>query len=76
MVLPLALSGGDPSGIGLEIAAKAWAAREAFALPCFYLLADPAMVERRATAAGVTVPVSACDRCFRGIFPSCRSPTA
>ncbi|MCB1381637.1 MAG: 4-hydroxythreonine-4-phosphate dehydrogenase PdxA [Notoacmeibacter sp.] len=61
MVLPLALSGGDPSGIGLEIAAKAWAAREAFALPCFYLLADPAMVERRATAAGVTVPVSACE---------------
>ncbi|MCB1418942.1 MAG: 4-hydroxythreonine-4-phosphate dehydrogenase PdxA [Notoacmeibacter sp.] len=61
MVLPLALSGGDPSGIGLEIAAMAWTARDRSALPPFYLLADPEMVERRAALAGVPVPVKTCD---------------
>ncbi|TIN18062.1 MAG: 4-hydroxythreonine-4-phosphate dehydrogenase, partial [Mesorhizobium sp.] len=43
-VAALALSAGDPSGIGPEIAIAAFMAREATALPPFYLLADPALI--------------------------------
>jgi 4-hydroxythreonine-4-phosphate dehydrogenase len=38
---PLALSMGDPAGIGPELAAKAWAARDTASLPPFYLVGDP-----------------------------------
>jgi 4-hydroxythreonine-4-phosphate dehydrogenase len=37
---PLALSIGDPSGIGPEIAAKAWLAREIKNLPPFFVVGD------------------------------------
>lgn len=37
---PLAISLGDPAGIGPEIVAKAWAAREAEALPPFFGVGD------------------------------------
>ncbi|RVB68398.1 4-hydroxythreonine-4-phosphate dehydrogenase, partial [Mesorhizobium sp. M7A.F.Ca.CA.002.03.2.1] len=47
-VTALALSAGDPSGIGPEIAIAAFMAREAAALPPFYLLADPALIASRA----------------------------
>ncbi len=43
---PLAVSIGDPAGIGPEIVAAAWAAREAEALPAFFAIGD-----RRAIAA-------------------------
>ena len=39
MPLPLALTMGDPSGIGGEIAVKAWAGRET---PVFFCIDDPA----------------------------------
>jgi len=45
---PLALSVGDPSGIGPEIAIAAWARRQSNGVPVFYLLADPALIEARA----------------------------
>jgi 4-hydroxythreonine-4-phosphate dehydrogenase len=45
---PLAVSIGDPSGIGPEIALAAWRLRKELALPAFYLLADPALMEARA----------------------------
>ncbi|WP_181173073.1 4-hydroxythreonine-4-phosphate dehydrogenase PdxA [Mesorhizobium sp. B2-7-3] len=53
----LALSVGDPSGIGLEIAIAAFLARDAVGLPPFYLLADPAVVTARARHLGVLLPV-------------------
>ncbi|TPK81112.1 4-hydroxythreonine-4-phosphate dehydrogenase PdxA [Mesorhizobium sp. B2-4-17] len=53
----LALSVGDPSGIGPEIAVAAFLAREAVALPAFYLLADPALIASRASHLGVSVPI-------------------
>ncbi|MBZ9724601.1 4-hydroxythreonine-4-phosphate dehydrogenase PdxA [Mesorhizobium sp. CO1-1-11] len=53
----LALSVGDPSGIGLEIAIAAFLARDAVGLPAFYLLADPAVVAARARRLGVLLPV-------------------
>ncbi|WP_202596345.1 4-hydroxythreonine-4-phosphate dehydrogenase PdxA [Mesorhizobium loti] len=53
----LALSVGDPSGIGPEIAIAAFLAREALGLPAFYLLADPALIASRANHIGVSVPI-------------------
>ena len=53
----LALSVGDPSGIGPEIAIAAFLAREAVGLPAFYLLADPALIAARARHLGVSVPI-------------------
>ena len=37
--LPLAVSMGDPAGVGLEIAVKAWMGRST-GIPAFYLIAD------------------------------------
>ncbi|MBZ9808610.1 MULTISPECIES: 4-hydroxythreonine-4-phosphate dehydrogenase PdxA [unclassified Mesorhizobium] len=53
----LALSVGDPSGIGPEIAIAAFLARTAAALPPFYLLADPALIASRARRLGVSLPI-------------------
>jgi len=53
----LALSVGDPSGIGPEIAIAAFLAREAAGLPAFYLLADPALIASRASQMGLSVPI-------------------
>ncbi|WP_171878154.1 4-hydroxythreonine-4-phosphate dehydrogenase PdxA [Mesorhizobium loti] len=53
----LALSVGDPSGIGPEIAIAAFLARKAAGLPAFYLLADPALIASRAKHIGVSVPI-------------------
>ena len=44
----LALTSGDPSGIGPEIAAAAWRRRREDAVPPFYLLGDPALMRARA----------------------------
>ena len=52
---PIAVSMGDPAGIGLEIAVKAWAARESLRLPAFFLIADPGAVHRAAARAGLSV---------------------
>ncbi|TPM39701.1 4-hydroxythreonine-4-phosphate dehydrogenase PdxA [Mesorhizobium sp. B2-3-4] len=56
-VTALALSVGDPSGIGPEIAIAAFLARQAVGLPAFYLLADPALIAARARHLGVSLPV-------------------
>jgi 4-hydroxythreonine-4-phosphate dehydrogenase len=50
---PLALSVGDPAGVGPEIALAAWTRRKADAVPAFYLLADPALLKSRAQRIGV-----------------------
>ena len=53
----LALSVGDPSGVGPEIAAMAWQRREAMAVPPFFLLADPDLMRARASAAGLDIAI-------------------
>ena len=66
---PLAVSIGDPSGIGPEIALAAWRLRKELALPAFYLLADPALVEARARRLNWNAPLaetSPADAC--GLF--------
>ncbi len=53
--LSLAVSIGDPSGIGPEIAIQAWQRRGEFRLPPFYLLADPALVAARGRRIGADI---------------------
>jgi len=45
-VFPLAVSLGDPAGVGPEIVAKAWAARQHRALPPFFAVGDARSVSR------------------------------
>lgn len=55
--LPLALTQGDPSGIGPEIALKAWHARNAQTHP-FFILGDPALFTREAQRLGLDAPIA------------------
>ncbi|WP_187970374.1 4-hydroxythreonine-4-phosphate dehydrogenase PdxA [Aquibium microcysteis] len=55
--VPLAVTCGDPSGIGPELTLVAWSQRKALGLPPFYLLADPALVAARGRALGLHVPL-------------------
>ena len=57
---PLALSVGDPSGVGPELAAAVWRGRAENAVPPFYLLADPALVAARARLVGIDLPIREC----------------
>lgn len=47
-VLPLALSQGDPAGIGPDIALQAWLKRGEIHLPPFLYIGDPAVLQVRA----------------------------
>ena len=55
--IPLALTAGDPSGIGADTALMAWLQRRERALPAFYMLSDPAFLASRARALGFDVPI-------------------
>ncbi|MEW6254455.1 MAG: 4-hydroxythreonine-4-phosphate dehydrogenase PdxA [Pseudomonadota bacterium] len=59
-VLPLALSLGEPAGIGPELVLMAWAARLEAALPVFCAVGDPDLLRARALRLGFDVPVVAC----------------
>lgn len=55
----LALTIGEPAGIGCDIALAAWAMRRERDVPAFYLLADPDHVAARAKRIGLAVPLAA-----------------
>ncbi|WP_457798506.1 4-hydroxythreonine-4-phosphate dehydrogenase PdxA [Methylocystis sp. S23] len=57
MTLSLALTQGDPSGVGPELTLKAFLAREAAALPAFFVLADPAQLASVARALSLDVDI-------------------
>ncbi|AJY46642.1 4-hydroxythreonine-4-phosphate dehydrogenase PdxA [Martelella endophytica] len=57
MTKPLALSQGDPAGIGPELALKAWSRRRETALPAFLYLGDPRILQARASMLGLDVPI-------------------
>ena len=57
MSRPLALTLGEPAGIGPDITLAAWAQRAALDLPAFYVLADPQCLARRAERLGLDVPL-------------------
>jgi 4-hydroxythreonine-4-phosphate dehydrogenase len=52
MARVLALTLGEPAGIGPDIAIAAWRRREELGLPPFYVLADPDFLRRRAEQVG------------------------
>ena len=53
----LALTQGDPAGIGSELALRAWLARDVAGVPPFIALTDPAHLRRVAGRFGLEVPV-------------------
>lgn len=57
--LPLALTMGEPAGIGGDITLKAWAARHEAGLPPFVVLDDPARLAALSAKLGLAVPVQA-----------------
>lgn len=56
----LALSVGDPSGIGPDVALLAFARRKELALPAFLLIADPAQIAARAKLLGLDLALREC----------------
>ncbi|WP_319520289.1 4-hydroxythreonine-4-phosphate dehydrogenase PdxA [uncultured Martelella sp.] len=58
--LPLALSQGDPAGIGPEIALKAWSRRDETGIAPFVYLGDPRILQARAAMLELDVPVQVC----------------
>ncbi|MGY4236227.1 4-hydroxythreonine-4-phosphate dehydrogenase [Bradyrhizobium sp. USDA 4449] len=52
---PLALTLGEPAGIGPDITIAAWLRRRELSLPAFYLLGDEALIAHRAKTLGLTV---------------------
>ncbi len=74
MARPLALTIGEPAGIGPDITFAAWRRRAELELPPFYLLADPKFIARRAEriapdVAVATVAPSAACATFRTALP-------
>jgi 4-hydroxythreonine-4-phosphate dehydrogenase len=56
--LPIAVTMGDPAGIGPDIALSSWQSRVQHALPHFAVFGDPDALRRRAQALGATVPIT------------------
>jgi 4-hydroxythreonine-4-phosphate dehydrogenase len=55
MAKPLALTSGEPAGIGPDITLEAWLRRDELKLPAFYWLGDAAYLHARAKALGLNV---------------------
>jgi 4-hydroxythreonine-4-phosphate dehydrogenase len=55
MMKPLALTSGEPAGIGPDIAIEAWLRRSELKLPAFYLTGDRDFLGRRAKLLGLDV---------------------
>src|ERR1700726_218501 len=71
---PLALTLGEPAGIGPDITFAAWRRRAELALAPFYVLADPKFLERRRRRLGLDVPIAtvepgAAAAAFRNALP-------
>ncbi|MBL4800606.1 MAG: 4-hydroxythreonine-4-phosphate dehydrogenase PdxA [Emcibacter sp.] len=55
--LPLAVSLGEPSGIGPEVILKSWAARSAQGLPDFFAIGNAEILRKTARKLSVDIPV-------------------
>lgn len=65
----LALTQGDPAGIGPDIALMAWMRRTAEMIPPFLYLGDPDILTERARLLGLSVPIeTASDASARDVF--------
>jgi 4-hydroxythreonine-4-phosphate dehydrogenase len=58
MAKPLALTSGEPAGIGPDIAIEAWLRRNELKLPAFYLLGDRDLLRNRAKALGLKLELA------------------
>jgi 4-hydroxythreonine-4-phosphate dehydrogenase len=58
MAKPLALTSGEPAGIGPDITLKAWLRRDELKLPAFYLLGDRDFLDKRAKALGLKIELA------------------
>ena len=58
MAKPLALTIGEPAGIGPDITIQAWLRRNELKLPAFYLLGDRDFVSHRAKALGLELKLA------------------
>src|SRR4029077_13618243 len=58
MAKPLALTSGEPAGIGPDIAITAWLRRNELSLPPFYLLGDRSFFAERAKILGLKVELA------------------
>lgn len=59
---PLAVTCGDPAGIGPDITIQAWARREALDLPAFAYFGDATALAERAKLLGCNLPIERIDR--------------
>jgi 4-hydroxythreonine-4-phosphate dehydrogenase len=57
--LPLALTIGEPAGVGLDLTLAIWRRRAELAMPTFYLIGDLDYVSRRAQTLGLDIPLAA-----------------
>jgi 4-hydroxythreonine-4-phosphate dehydrogenase len=57
-VQPLALTLGEPAGIGPDLALSVWRRRSALDVPPFYLVADPDFLKSRAELLRLDVPIA------------------
>ena len=58
MAKPLALTSGEPAGIGPDITIAAWLRRNELKLPAFYLLGDPDFLRHRAKLLGLALEIA------------------
>jgi 4-hydroxythreonine-4-phosphate dehydrogenase len=57
-VRPLALTLGEPAGIGPDLALAVWRRRAELDIPAFYVVADPGFLGRRAERLNLDVPIA------------------
>lgn len=57
MIRPLAVSLGDPAGVGPELLATAWAQRETLGLPPFFAVGGERILAAAASSSGLKVPL-------------------
>ncbi len=73
-VLPLALTLGEPAGIGPDLTIHLWRRRAELRLPPFYLIGQPEFIKHRAHLLGVDIAVSVITpsqaiECFQRALP-------
>ncbi len=56
--LPLALTIGEPAGVGLDLTLAIWRRRAEFAIPPFYLIGERDYVSQRAQTLGLDIPLT------------------
>jgi 4-hydroxythreonine-4-phosphate dehydrogenase len=59
-ITPLALTMGDPSGIGLDLTITAWTMRDELNLPAFIYIGDIHVLAARAHALDIDIEVTEC----------------